>query len=264
MTNLVMGVAVGYTVEQLEPFVLSLRKHYKDDCVLFVDTKDNSVVSFLEENDVLPIPMPPQLREHVQICNERHKVYRDFLKSNFKDVDRILICDVRDVIFQDDPFKHKKEADLEFFTESEIIKNDECNGPWWMGGTYGDDVLQELGDKPIVCAGTTIGTRSGMMMYLNKLIEELDKMIAFNGPERQKTRPVVDQVCHNYLIHKGKFDNYILYENGYGPIATMSFEKECYFNTYFDMLNKDLTIPAVIHQWDRTRHQDIFLKKATS
>ena len=96
------------------------------------------------------------------------------------------------------------------------------------------------------------------------IAEELDKMIAFNGPERQKTRPVVDQVCHNYLIHKGKFDNYILYENGYDPIATMSFEKECYFNTYFDMLNKDLTIPAVVHQWDRTKHQDIFLKKATS
>ena len=38
MSNLVMGVAVGYTVEQLEPFVLSLRKHYKDDCVLFVGT----------------------------------------------------------------------------------------------------------------------------------------------------------------------------------------------------------------------------------
>lgn len=264
MTNLVMGVAVGYTVEQLEPFVISLRKHYKDECVLFVDIKDDSVVSFLEENDVLSIPMPPQLREHVQICNERHKVYRDFLKSNFKDVDRILICDIRDVIFQDDPFKHEKEAELEFFCESEVIKNDECNGPWWMGGTYGQDVLNALGDKLIVCAGTTIGTRNGMLSYLDKLIEELDKMIAYNGAERQKTRPVVDQVCHNYLIYTGKFDNYVLYRTGYGPIATMSFEKEYHFNPQQELYNKDLSVPAVVHQWDRTKHKDVFLRKALS
>jgi hypothetical protein len=264
MSNLVMGVGVGYTVEQLEPFVVSLRKHYNDDVILFVDTNNESVISFLEQNDVMSVPMPPSLREHVQICNERHKVYRDFLQSNFKDVERILICDVRDVIFQDDPFKHKKEAELEFFCESELIKNDECNGPWWMGGTYGQEVLDHLGNNLIICAGTTIGTRDGMLLYLNELINEIDRMIVMRGQELQKTRPVVDQVCHNFLIYTGKFPSHKLYKTGYGPIATMSFERDYLINSDGVLQNRMGNIPSVVHQWDRTKEKDLFLRKAVS
>ena len=263
MSNLVMGVAVGYTVEQLEPFVISLRKHYKDDVVLFVNMDDESVVSFLEQNDVMSVPMPPTIREHVQICNQRHDIYKEFLLKNFKDTDRILICDVRDIVFQDDPFKHEKKAELEFFCESELIKNDECNGPWWMGGTYGQDVLNELGDHLIVCAGTTIGTRDGMLTYLDELIKEINRMVEIRGHELQKTRPVVDQVCHNYLIYTRKFNDYILYNTGYGPVATMSFEKDYEFDNDI-LLNKNGSIPAVVHQWDRTKHKDVFLRKALS
>lgn len=264
MGNFVLGTAIGYDKATLMPFVHSLRKHYKENIVFFVNCMDEELREFFHEYTIVPYYVDPSLTSHVSICNYRHNIYRDFLTTISPSVvDRILITDVRDVIFQDDPFKHQTTVSLEFFLENRTIGSDYCNGEWWIGNTYGLNVLNDIRNNIISCAGTTIGTYDGMMHYLSSLIQEIYRMESILG--KHNNPPIVDQACHNYLIYNNKFVDSIRFYTKSGPVATLSFnvgEYDIKFDNEDNMLNDDGSIVAIVHQWDRSVHKDRFYKKA--
>jgi hypothetical protein len=200
----------------------------------------------------------------VEICNIRHLVYKQFLEENPQYNERIFILDTRDLIFQDNPFKHESTTELEFFLEPVMYKDSECNGNWWIRGIYGEEVYQRMSHLYTACAGTTIGTRSGMLFYLDSIINEIDRMIVLRGGNNlQNHNPVVDQPCHGYLIYNNHFPNYKLYQSGEGPVATMNDHKNMLFDREGNLLNNDGSLIAVVHQWDRTGiFVDHFRKKA--
>ena len=110
--NLIIGAAAGYEVDQIRNFVLSLRKVYKGKVVLVYNKSiSKKICIFLFKNNINILISDINSRNAFK---KRYQIYLDILK-NFGDIKKLLITDVRDVYFQEDPFKNKLFSKLNFF-----------------------------------------------------------------------------------------------------------------------------------------------------
>lgn len=243
--NLVMGLTFGYNVDKIKPFVLSLRQYYNDDVLFILSEPDEEMSDFLEEHDIMSfVPDEPLRKETCQIM--RYSNYKDCLNEYFNETEYVLITDVRDVIFQDDPFKNPVLHELEFFAEPETFKNCKHNTPW-INAIYGSERVKEIANEYILCSGTTMGTRQGIIKYCEEMIAEIDKLEK-NG---RKVFAGEDQPIHNHVVYNRVFDNYGINQNGIGIISTMHHAKKLSFNRNGYLLNDNGEITPVVHQYDR-------------
>ena len=99
----------------------------------------------------------------------RYGHYLDYILQSAKTADYVMISDVRDVIFQRDPFDHEFKAELKTFLESPSITigSDSFNRRW-IENLYGKAVLKDIKESTVCCSGTTMGTREGMTRYFKK------------------------------------------------------------------------------------------------
>lgn len=240
-----MGLAFGYSVDKIKPFVLSLRKYYQDDILFILSDPSNEVSTFLEENDVMSfIPDEPLRKETCQIM--RYSNYKDCLTEYFTETENVLVADVRDIIFQDNPFVKPLEHELEFFAEPEQFKNCRHNTPW-INAIYGQERVNQIAEEYILCSGTTMGTREGMIKYCEEMIAEIARLA-------QRGRQVFageDQPIHNHVVYSGVFNNYGVNQNGIGAISTMHHAKILKFSREGYLLNNDGNVTPVVHQYDR-------------
>lgn len=246
MNPVVIGTSIGYNVEQLLPFVISLRKFYTGRVLLVVDAVTKELESFFKENniDTHTIILPNGIPRAAEIFNIRHIEYLKIVEGDDFSHDRVFITDVRDVLFQGNPFDHPISSELEFFAEPKEILNCSYNTKK-ISKAFGEIEFLKLKNEKIICAGTTIGTKTGMIKYLNKMISVLTDY-------RERTGNVADdQAVHNFLIYNNHFENFKIYDTGNGPIATLHHLREGIFNEAGQVINIDGTIPAVVHQWDR-------------
>lgn len=255
MTNLVLGAAFGYNVDKVKPFVLSLRRYYSDMIVFVVDQLDPATEEFYAEHNIYTfVPDAPVNRGYGNV--DRFRFYLDCLEQ-LEDIDRILLTDIRDVVFQSDPFANDIAHDIEFFAEPELFKNCSHNGPWYAG-LYGQDELAKIGDEWVLCAGTTLGRRDTIEKYVSDLITEIEKL-----EQSGRAHGTCDQAVHNYLVYNGFFDNYGINQNGQGLVSTMHHSKTLTFDRQGRMLNEDGSPTPIVHQYDRCGPMSlIFLKNA--
>ena len=239
MKNLVMGMAVGYTLEKVKPFVLSLRKFYNDRIIFLVDKLDDESNEFYKSNNVEIFHGAVLDRAYLL----RYKYYLEILK-NTSSVDKVMLTDTRDVIFQDDPFSKMSGCDYEFCAEPELIKNCEHNRKWYEI-LYGNEELNKIQNNFVICAGTTLGNLSSIMNYLQEMLNEFDRLF--------KSGVVVsmDQPVHNHLVYSNKLNNYRINENGKGIVSTMHHSKYLRFDRAGRLLNEDNSVTPVVHQYDR-------------
>jgi hypothetical protein len=161
-------------------------------------------------------------------------------------VDRIFLTDIRDVFFQDDPFKHHINTDLEFFLEPILIKDSEF-AMRHMVDQRGKEFSDSIGDNYVACCGTTMGTKLGIVHYLKEMIKELERLSI------EKGQLFEDQATHNYLIYTNKVSNYKLYHTCHGPVATLHYKRKGVFNEEGDIVNEDGSLTPIVHQWDRLK-----------
>lgn len=263
--NLVLGAIYGYDWEKVKHFVVSLRKHYTEKVGFIVDeTVLNDVVlknKLLEEYDIDLILYNEKLFSNHEIQNNRFELYSNIIKEYYSDVEKIFITDVRDVIFQDDPFSYGfvEGQELEFYSEPELIGNCRCNS-WWYRTMFGEEVLNQMKDNIIICCGTIMGTREGLLQYLELFKKEFqimrDSGRIFTGGE--------DTVVHNLLIYNDKIPlNYKIYHNGEGVVSTLEHQKTLEFDLNSRYINNSGKPTPVIHQWDRKKSFiDLFNKIA--
>lgn len=256
MKKLVMSAAYGYGVNDLKPFAHSLRKYYDGDIFFIIKELTEEFLEFSQQYKVKGAVID-RLSQNNDIQWMRYSIFSQILQQC--DVDRIFISDVRDVVFQDDPFSYTNVAfDLEFFEEPETIRNCNCNAGWIMS-LYGPSELITIGNNNIICSGTTMGSKKGMLNYFETMTKEIlsfsNRGIQIKGGE--------DQPIHNHLIRHDKFENYIVYVNCSNAVATLDHQKQFTFNDEGKLTDKlDRVIP-VVHQWDRPKqHSEHFLKIA--
>lgn len=251
MSTIVLGTAIRYTVDQLTPFVVSIRKHYQGRVALLVDAVSDELEDFfrLYNIEYYIVKLEDRKIRPLEIFNIRHREYLKLVETTFTEFDRILITDVRDVFFQDDPFKHASVAELEFFAEPATLASCEFNSGN-VKDLYGENVLSEIGNNLIICAGTTIGSRDGILKYFKSMLIELNRLA------EEKGRLVEDQAPHNYLIYNNHFPNHVKYYTGEGPVATLHHQRSVVFNKDRYIVNKDGTVTPIVHQWDRLKGPD--------
>lgn len=176
----------------------------------------------------------------------RYPLYYLYLAQHPGKYAKVMLSDVRDVLFQRDPFDFEFDDSLCFFMEDDRQPMKKCpyNSMWLKSG-YGQEVLQELGEEIASCSGITIGSTAAVMNYLELMVDQMLRL---------KSQPDgMDQGVHNYLLYKHEIKNVRLFPNRLGPVFTMG--KTVDLPTQFDaegfVLNKDGTVAHVLHQYDR-------------
>jgi hypothetical protein len=244
--NLIMGLLSGMTFGQVETFLASLRyTGFGGDVCMFVarttpDTVDALLAHgvLVERADNLPLPsMGDQA--------SRYFAYLNFLTRSAEVYANVMVSDLRDVVFQSDPFERPLPADIVFAQERCRIGEDPVNRNW-IAAAYGNAVADSLRDFTVSCSGTTFGTSAGMLRYLVAMTTELSAMAAGDLLQIRG----IDQGIHNYLIRMRPLRQAWLDPTD-SIVATMHFVHDGSVRTSAEGLLIDGRLVPVLHQWDR-------------
>jgi hypothetical protein len=181
------------------------------------------------------------------ISGSRYCFYYDYLLANRDKYKYILVTDVRDVLFQADPFAHlEQDSILNFYQEDDPIK-DSFYICYWVKHAFGAKKLEPIKDKMGICSGTTIGSVDRMLDYLENMIATQARitggLTALGG---------FDQGIHNYLIYNNYFPGAQIKINGTAEVFQLGGSTPTLFNENQELVTSENVVIPVIHQFDRT------------
>lgn len=173
----------------------------------------------------------------------RYAHYLRFLMEDATDADVVMISDLRDVIFQADPFGPPVTG-LELYAEgaAEVIGAPGFNTRW-LESLYGTQFIDAHRGAPVSCCGTVLGTREAMLAYLTEMVTGIVWRRRPMGPH--------DQGVHNWLLHEGRLPFARLVPNGRGRVITLGTLAAPDIREDGVVVNLDGSVPPVVHQWDR-------------
>jgi hypothetical protein len=255
LKDLVLGLAIGYSADQLRPFVLSLKKtDFAGDLVLIISKSETDPDSIrqLEEWGARLVYYEGWRFMPMAVHCVRYSKYFEFLSQN--EYGYILLTDTRDVIFQSDPMAIDKSKELYFFAEDKAATIGSClSNSQWMKSAFGTETFARHYNKIICCSGTTMGSYSGIMRYLIATLE----IIGMVNPAALLAAGI-DQGIHNVIIHEQIIRDFHLMENQ-KHIATMCYIAKDGVRMLADgtIENADGTVSPIVHQYDYPPHEDI-------
>jgi hypothetical protein len=238
MGNVILGMCGGYTASHIEAFLLTCRRHYSGRLVMFVSDCGDDVDARLRDFDVEIV----HAKSTKTPALDRFFLCLDYIKRD-ESIERVLMSDVKDVVFQADPFASPADAtELKFYAEAAPIaeSSSNCN---WLERDYGAEALARLLDKPILNVGTVLASRQGAIEFLTRLTTEVRRLATQAWG--------ADQSALNFLAYSGKFPTAEIVQHGYGEVQTMAQQKVFTIDAKGMLLNLDGTYPAVLHQYDR-------------
>lgn len=249
--NLILTAAIGYNFLQIELFIKSLRKYYSGEICFIIGSKDYELEKNLVKYncDIIKTQISKK-----QIQFRRYEVFSEYL--NGKKFNKILLCDSRDIYFQENPFKFNYEAEINFFLEDYQLKKCPYNSNWIIK-TYGKSEFKKISDKTILCSGTILGDLKKINEYLNIMKNHITK---FKYKKRLKyfltfrTDPEgrgCDQGHANYIAHSELIKNIKFYSNSKGPVATVFYLNKIIFDKDSKLINELGHPYLIVHQYDK-------------
>ncbi len=177
----------------------------------------------------------------------RYILYLAYLKAHKDEYENVMVSDVRDVIFQKDPFDFEVGDKIYGYLEDkhQQIKNNYFNSVW-IKEAFGNEALDSIGEKPIICSGITIGSYLPMVDYLEKLTDYIINVVKDQGCK--------DQGIHNYLIHTNQIEHIKLVPDDEGAVSTISSYKpisNVALNNDELVINNRGQVINVVHMYDR-------------
>ncbi|MBG0790455.1 MAG: hypothetical protein H0S80_08180 [Desulfovibrionaceae bacterium] len=244
--TLILGLAAGYHYGDVRPFLASLEHTgHTSETVLFTSGTTRDLDRMRAHRvTIIPYTRPAGLAD--MPCNGlRYFLYRDYLRALPRPCSRVLITDVRDVLFQRDPFGHPWPDGLNAMLEDRRATVGSCPfNARWVREHLGADALAAIGGCPISCSGTTVADHAAMLDYLDKMTELLDP------PTTGECMAGYDQGIHNYLIHTGRVAA-ALHDND-GPVLTLAQTRgEPRMDADGRVLNEAGRPAHIVHQYDR-------------
>jgi hypothetical protein len=250
--NLVMGLAINYRKADLAPFLRSLRgAGYSDDIVLWVSDLDPETRELLEEHRVnyeyyWEMNFAPF--HFMLVRNFSYYRYLCAMANRNQAYDRILLTDVADVVFQDDPFAAAPDGDLVVFLEDKVRTLDTCYvDGYWIRSAFGDRALDEVRGRRMSCAGTVLGTWTGIMRYL--LVMQSG---AFECAVPARLLEGIDQAIHNVMLYRDRLAGAVVVENG-EHVFTMGIvpQKHVVITSDGRIADRDGRTCPIVHQYNR-------------
>ena len=151
----------------------------------------------------------------------RFGLYKEWLGACTECTDGIILTDIRDAYFQRDPFqvvKPDQQKPLMVFEENPELDNTHWLTDFPISSCKGERV----GTTPVLCSGNTMGSREGILDYIEVMMEEFDEW---------KTKPQCrinlvgdDQSIHNYLYYANRFKNAIAIPHRTGPLHVVGYQ----------------------------------------
>ena len=195
--NLIIGGIFNYNINQIKPWVLSIEENVKNaHRVMCISNINEETQRWLLNKGFELIEMP---KANIPVHVLRFLSIYEYLRKNWAKYNYVITTDVKDVIFQKDPFVFMEDnnigrSPIKLMAPSEAMYyKDE---PWNRDNlkqAYGDYFYENLGFKNmlIACCGVIAGT------------SEYVKDLVFNMFSNSTNRPipVVDQVVFNMLIN---------------------------------------------------------------
>ena len=237
-TATVMAMATGYGLGNYQVFVGSLRKTGYEGNIILVVAPDigKEEESYLRKKNVIihkaqyvncNFPLNEEMNKVDKTKMAKHDtematcvhpypkikhrwgrfpLLRDLLKEcggqpnpEIKCGGPVLVTDMRDTFFQRNPFgpEAPRVYGLQVFEEHATIRTTH-----WLVDWPVNDCKGVRYNEPMLCSGTTIGTRQAMLDYLEIMHEEMT--VWMNSPKCCCFRTNGDdQSIHNYLYYAG-------------------------------------------------------------
>jgi hypothetical protein len=177
----------------------------------------------------------------------RHFHYDDYLRKH-PGFSHVMLTDVRDVVFQLDPFA-QFEGGLSLGMEiASLTLGTEAYNREWILGAYGEAMLERIGDRQISCAGVVLGDAKAMREYIDKMLVEIMRL-----PFRITKNRNYDQAHHNKLLYCNELAAATLCQPLSSRIATIGCMQLSDFVLSPEgmLLNDDRNLVPIIHQYDR-------------
>jgi hypothetical protein len=251
--NLVLGLTAGYGEVELAPFVESLRAiGYQGDVAFVTFDTSPETSAYLASHDVREVAFDSMPFLEMSMNSARMLKYLEFLRTagfaadGVPAYDYVMLADVRDVVFQGDPFARADGADIYYFLESGRTFGTCPVNAAWMEMAFGAAALRRVAGARISCAGTLIARPLALMEYL------LHMALCIARTHPVVRRSGIDQAIHNHLMIEGTIANARIVENA-GPVMTVptGIPHGMTVSTDGALRNADGSLSETVHQYDR-------------
>ena len=196
MKTCILAAAGGYQVDQIKPWVNSLRKtNYQGDVLVVVyDAPDETVPEYLKSENIGVVL--GEVNGDLNVATQRFLDFSGILSGDLgKDYDLVIATDIRDVVFQKDPGVWVREnlGDCEILATGEGIKYkyEDWNGDM-LQRHFGDKVFAMLKNQETLCSGIIAGKKDALVRLFRTISE-----IAYYSKDPSA---FVDQCYHNIAI----------------------------------------------------------------
>jgi hypothetical protein len=249
--ELVLGIAGGLSEAETLPFVRSLvATGFAGELLLFLHRAPPGLATVLRRGgaDVREVELegvPDPLSYNLV----RYGLFAEELRDR-PEATRVLVSDVRDVLFQRDPFAVLPPGPgLHLFLEHASKPIGRCL--WtssWIRFRYGDAALPPLAELPVVCSGVALGDLASMRGYLATVAREID-------PRLRATNYMAgyDQGIVNRLCHRGEIPGLLLHPYASSPVLHLGNAPpgSVRVGASGEVQNDDGAVVAIVHQYDR-------------
>jgi hypothetical protein len=302
MNNAILTLASGYSFEDLRVFITSLNKTGFNG-VLYLIIKEPVVIPdhlqpgytiIQKREDNIKVDTRKFKTGLAEIYNRyrRRKITKALLtrltKNGFSDIgvvdrfvhlyhcqlsrfalylkilqeaqyDHILLTDSRDVYFQKDPFESiQQKALFAFMEDNRYTIKERWYNRQWIKIAVGNANYEKVKDRPVFCSGTILGDYNSVVKFLETFII---KTLEYNVPFDIKG---IDQGLYNFLIHTNELSNLVPIPNQQLIMTVSTYNSNDKVIVKDFIYNDDLTIPAVVHQYDRKNELIKFIVEKTN
>lgn len=201
--NLIIGGFGGYNFNQLKPWVLSINELDMDcEKVLIVGQTDENTKEELVKQGFTLVDMQPL---NVPIHIQRWLTVYNFLSQNKSKYNNVVMTDLKDVYFQDDPFRWMDEnlGDKKIVAGSEsLLYKDESWGNQNLFDTFRGitSLYEAFKEKEIY----NVGVLGGKCEYLADLFLQ-NFLLAIGNP------PALDQGTFNILMSTKPYSDIVYF-----------------------------------------------------
>ena len=116
----------------------------------------------------------PALYPDYKLTHARFVLYRDWLNECVSCTDGVVLTDTSDSYFQRDPFATANRLGMRYpimvFEEIDLIDNTHWLTDFPVISCRG----HRVGPTRVLCSGSTMGSREGILDYLDAMVEEMD------------------------------------------------------------------------------------------
>lgn len=250
--SVVIGLASGYNLDVYKRFVGSLRATGFNGHIILGISSDppQDVTDYLQQQNVTTKPVDigrctyynatmengkPLLNQKCATSYPQYKIQwgrfpmaKDWLLDCEECTNGVMLTDTRDAYFQSDPFAYVDNPKSIMVFE-EIFPNLTASH-WLAHNTVSRCRKTQLlrnESLPMLCSGSTMGSREGILQYVNAMVEEFDYWNSYDNCRSDMVGD--DQSIHNYLYYANKLPGAVAVPHRTGAIHVVGFQANVIF-----------------------------------